>query len=89
MGADLVKKANEEMVRHAHIWDALMIFAPTGDEGRRQLDELKEAGEVGVARRDKSHNAFEGKRTEGESIGLTMNQWYTSRADYIDDEKGA
>lgn len=86
VGAELVKKSNEEMVRHTHVWDALGMFAPTGEEGLRQLNELSEATEAGAARRLNLHNALEGKRLEGESIGLTMNQWYTSKAVYPDDE---
>jgi hypothetical protein len=62
------------------------MFAPTGEEGLKQLNELSEATEAGLARRLKLHNPLEGKRLEGESIGLTMNQWYTSKAVYLDDK---
>lgn len=86
VGADLVEKANAAMVHHAHVWEALGMFAPSGEEGLRQLNELSESTDAGVARRLALHKALEGKRLEGESLGLTMNQWYTSKAIYLYDE---
>jgi hypothetical protein len=86
VGADLVEKANAAMVHHANVWEALGMFAPTGEEGLQLLNELKESTEAGVARRLRLHNALEGKRIEGESLGMTMNQWYTSKAVYLHDE---
>jgi 2-polyprenyl-6-methoxyphenol hydroxylase-like FAD-dependent oxidoreductase len=86
VGADLVKKSNECVVHHVNVWEALGMLAHSPEEGLQQLKELSEATEGGAARRLKLHKALEGKRLECESLGLTMNQWYTSKAVYLDDE---
>jgi hypothetical protein len=86
VGADLVRKSNEGIGHHIHVWEALGMFAQSGEEGLQQLKELSAATEAGAARRLRLHKALEGKRLEGESLGLTMNQWYMSDAIYLDDE---
>lgn len=87
VGARLVRESNECMDRHAHVWAALGMFAPSPEEGARQIAELSQATKEGVARRKQLYAALEGKRREGESLGLMMNQWYTSSAVYLEDEK--
>jgi hypothetical protein len=68
------------------VWSSLGMFAETVEEGTQQIRQLAEASEAGMKRRAALHEALEGKRREGESLGLTMNQWYASTAVYLDDE---
>lgn len=75
------------MDRHAAVWSALGMFAPDAEEGARQVAELSQSTKEGTARRKQLHEALEGKRREGESLGLMMNQWYTSSAVYLEDEE--
>lgn len=89
IGANLVRQSNDCMDQHAAVWEALGMFSPTAEEGARLKQELSAATEAGAARRERLHAALEGKRREGESIGLTMNQWYMSKAIYLEDEKDA
>jgi hypothetical protein len=86
VGANLVRESNDCMGAHAAVWEALGMFAASADEGRQQIQELHAATEAGVSRRARLHDALEGKRREGESLGLTMNQWYTSGAIHLEDE---
>jgi 2-polyprenyl-6-methoxyphenol hydroxylase-like FAD-dependent oxidoreductase len=86
VGAQLVRDSNEEMAAHVAVWEALGMFAGSPAEGLRQIHQLSEATEDGAARRLRLHEALEGKRREGESIGMTMNQRYHSKAVYLDDE---
>ncbi len=86
VGADLVTASNKELNAHAAVWAALGMFAQTPEEGLQQIQELSTASEAGAARREQLHVALEGKRREGESLGLTMNQWYVSCAIYLKDE---
>ncbi len=88
MGAQLVREANSHIVKHAAVWEALGVLATTEEEGRRLTDELSAAGPAGVERRARLHASLEAKREEGESIGITMNQWYASGAVYLGDEPG-
>lgn len=87
VGAELVRDSNDEMGSHLAVWEALGMFAGSLEEGLRQINQLSEASEEGSARRLRLHKAFEGKRREGESIGMTMNQRYSSDAVYLDDER--
>ncbi|KAI0798387.1 FAD binding domain-containing protein [Xylaria sp. FL0064] len=88
-GATLVREANQQLVAHADVWKALGHFAPTAEEGMRQLAELSESTAAGDKRRQVLHEALEEKRRECENLGLSMNQWYTSSAVYLDDEQDA
>jgi hypothetical protein len=55
----------------------------------KQIAELSQATPEGEKRREQLHLALEEKRRECENIGLSMNQWYTSSAVYLADEKDA
>lgn len=82
-----MRESNECMDRHAAVWAALGMFAPNPEEGGRQVAELSQATEAGARRRKQLYEALEGKRREGESVGLQMNQWYNSSAVYLEDEE--
>jgi hypothetical protein len=86
VGAELVRDSNAEMGSHLAVFEALGMFAGSPEEGLKLIHQLSEATDEGAARRLRLHNALEGKRREGESIGMTMNQRYTSDAIYLDDE---
>jgi 2-polyprenyl-6-methoxyphenol hydroxylase-like FAD-dependent oxidoreductase len=86
VGAELVRESNNQMGAHAAVWEALGMFAASSEEGMRQIHQLSEATEEGAARRSRLYKALEGKRQEGESLGITMNQTYDSSAVYLDDE---
>ncbi|KAH8846427.1 hypothetical protein MCOR27_008208 [Pyricularia oryzae] len=86
VGADLVRISNEGMVSHFAVWEQLGMMAPTAEDGLRQVQELSEASAAGAERRAKLHEALENMRSECESLGLNMNQWYQSGAIYLDDE---
>ncbi|TLD15255.1 hypothetical protein PspLS_10690 [Pyricularia sp. CBS 133598] len=86
VGADLVRISNEGMVSHFAVWQQLGMMAPTAEDGLRQVQELSEASAAGAERRAKLHEAFENMRSECESLGLNMNQWYQSGAIYLEDE---
>ncbi|KAL7908491.1 FAD binding domain-containing protein [Trichoderma velutinum] len=86
VGANLVRESNAYMGAHAAVWEALGMFAPTAETGFLQKQELSAPTDTCTARRERLHQALEGKRREGESIGLAMNQWYESRAIYLEDE---
>ncbi|KAI0426275.1 FAD binding domain-containing protein [Xylaria sp. FL1042] len=88
-GATLVREANQQLIAHADVWKALGQFTPTAEEGIRQLAELSEPTPAGDKRRQALHEALEEKRRECENLGLSMNQWYTSSAVYLNDEKEA
>ena len=88
VGADLVRQSNDQMAAHGAVWDALGMFAGSPEEGARQIGQLSEATEDGTARRRRLHDALEGKRLEGESLGMCMNQTYHSTAIYVGDEDG-
>jgi hypothetical protein len=87
VGAKLVKAATGGMASHMAVWQALGAFAPTYEEGVREREELKLPTPEGTARRALLHDALEGMRNEGESLGMQMNQRYASSAVYLDDEK--
>jgi hypothetical protein len=53
----------------------------------KQIAELSDPTSVGDKRREQLHQTLEEKRRECENLGLSMNQWYTSSAVYLDDEK--
>lgn len=86
VGAKLVRESNAEMDAHGAVWEALGMFAGSPEEGLRQIHQLSEANEEGSARRLRLHKALERKRREGESLGMSMNQRYKSKAVYLDDE---
>jgi hypothetical protein len=86
VGTKLVKASTAGMTSHAAVWEALGAFAPTYQQGVREREELAHATEGGAKRRAILHNALEGMRVEGESLGMQMNQHYISSAVYLDDE---
>ncbi|GAP82333.2 putative phenol 2-monooxygenase [Rosellinia necatrix] len=88
-GATLVREANQQLRVHVDVWKALGQFTATAEEGTRRLAELSEPTLAGDQRRQQLHDALEEKRRECENLGLSMNQWYTSSAVYLDDEKEA
>ncbi|KAI1827760.1 FAD binding domain-containing protein [Xylaria intraflava] len=86
VGATLVREANKEFDKHIAVWHSLGQFAPTVEEGDRQIAVLSEPTLEGDKARAQLHAAFEGKRPELENLGLSMNQWYDSSAVYLADE---
>lgn len=89
VGAELVRQSNDCLRLHAAVWAALGMFADSPEEGMSQVRALSEATSEGAAQRARLHAALEGERAEAESLGLTMNQWYTSTAVYLADEPGS
>jgi len=86
VGTKLVKAATGGMAYHAAVWKVLGALAPTYEESVREREELAHSTPEGDARRALLHNALEGMRVEGESLGIQMNQQYVSSAVYLDDE---
>ncbi|KAI3317830.1 FAD binding domain-containing protein [Xylariaceae sp. AK1471] len=89
VGATLVREANQQLRSHAAIWEVLGGFAPTSEEGMKQIATLSDPTPGGDKRREQLHELLEEKRRECENLGLSMNQWYNSSAIYLDDEKDA
>ncbi|KAI0201232.1 FAD binding domain-containing protein [Astrocystis sublimbata] len=87
VGATLVREANQQLHAHVEVWTALGMHAANGEEGMKQLAELSEPTLAGDKRRQVLHDALEEKRRECENLGLSMNQWYSSSAVYLEDEK--
>ena len=82
VGAHLVREANRHVLRHRDVIAALGPLDGTGE-----IAELSAATEGGAERRARLHDALEGMRSEGESIGIAMNQCYEGAgAVYVDDE---
>ncbi|KIW31516.1 uncharacterized protein PV07_03161 [Cladophialophora immunda] len=88
VGQDLVKWSNELLRNHATVWGAIGMFGETKEERIKANQELSEASEAGKVRRQQLFDALERHRGEGDSVGMMMNQWYTSSAVYIADEEG-
>lgn len=86
-GATLVREANQQLAAHVNVWKALGQFTSSAEEGVKALGELSEPTLTGDVRRQELHDALEEKRRECENLGLSMNQWYTSSAVYLNDEK--
>lgn len=89
VGVTLVREANQQLQAHVDVWRALGRFAETPEAGAKYIAELAEATPAGDKRRQVLHEALEEKRRECENLGLSMNQWYTSSAVYLDDENEA
>ena len=62
------------------------MFGETKEARISANKELSEATEAGKKRRRDLFDALERHRGEGDSIGIMMNQWYTSSAVYLKDE---
>ncbi|KAK7702411.1 hypothetical protein SLS64_009703 [Diaporthe eres] len=86
VGADLVRESNDQIKANSDIWEALGMRASSPEAGVREVAELADASASGSARRAKLHKALETKRQELESLGLAYNQWYSSKAVYLEDE---
>ncbi|KAK3314162.1 FAD binding domain-containing protein [Apodospora peruviana] len=89
VGAKIVKESNEIIRRIGEVWQALGTISEseTPEEGVKQIGELSQPTVEGEQRRRLLHDALEGMRKEGESLGITMNQWYDSgSAVYLADE---
>jgi hypothetical protein len=87
VGADLVKWSNELLRNHATVWGAIGMFGETKEKRIKANNELREASEAGRKRRQELFDAMERHRGEGDSLGIMMNQWYTSSAVYNGDEE--
>ncbi|KIW82495.1 hypothetical protein Z517_05522 [Fonsecaea pedrosoi CBS 271.37] len=88
VGQDLVKWSNELLRNHATVWGAIGMFGETKEERIKANRELSEASAAGRTRRRELFEALERHRGEGDSVGMMMNQWYTSHAVYLADEEG-
>lgn len=86
VGASLVKESNQCLRDHMRVWEALGMSTASAEEGRKHLEELYAPTPAGAASRLRLDRALRGKRREGESLGLGMNQRYVSGAVYLDDE---
>lgn len=86
VGADLVRESNDQIKANNDIWEALGMTASSPEAGAEQVAELAHSSASGAVRRAKLHKALETKRQEFESLGLAYNQWYNSKAVYLDDE---
>jgi FAD binding domain len=89
IGAQLVRESNCGLGRHAAVWAALGMFEGSPEKGSKALKELAEASVAGVTRRAQLHASIEAVRHETESLGITRNQVYISKAVYLDDESPA
>ncbi|KAL1872728.1 hypothetical protein Daus18300_004274, partial [Diaporthe australafricana] len=86
VGANVVKDATYGLKLHSAVWESLGMFSETADEGMQRIRDLSSGTPDGAASRARLHEALEGMRQEAESLGATMNQWYISKAVYLDDE---
>lgn len=89
VGAQLVREANRGLSVHVKVWEALGMRADTPEERVRAHGLLSQASAEGEERRRNLHEAMDAKMEEGRSLGLCMNQWYVSKAIYLDDEPDA
>ncbi|EXL98197.1 FAD binding domain-containing protein [Fusarium oxysporum II5] len=85
VGADLVRESNNQIRKNAELFRVLGMMAPSA-EGMNQVNQLSHATPEGSTRRADLHGALEEKKQEFESLGLAYNQWYVSKAVYLDDE---
>ncbi|KFA67591.1 hypothetical protein S40285_08742 [Stachybotrys chlorohalonatus IBT 40285] len=85
VGANLVKEANQGLRDHAKVWEVLGMYEEP-EVGIKRINDLYAATPDGAERREELHKALELRRREGESVGIGMNQWYTSDAVYLGDE---
>ncbi|KAF5982358.1 monooxygenase [Fusarium bulbicola] len=65
----------------------IWVMAPAA-ESMKQIDQLSHAMPEGSARRADLHAALEEKKQEFESLGLAHNNFYVSKAVFLDDEPG-
>jgi 2-polyprenyl-6-methoxyphenol hydroxylase-like FAD-dependent oxidoreductase len=85
VGANLVRESNNHIRKNTDLFRVFGMMAPSA-ESMSQVDELSQATLEGSTRRAKLHAALEQKKQEFESLGLAHNQWYVSKAVYLDDE---
>ena len=71
---------------HAKVWEALGVLGESIEARVKLHAELSESSERGRERRAALSAAIDRTRQEGDSLGITMNQWYTSKAIYLSDE---
>lgn len=87
VGSMLVRASNNGLRSHADIWGVLGMFEPSREEGTKQLAKLSQATSEGATNRAKLHDALEAVGEEVRSLGVAYNQWYTSTAVYLRDER--
>jgi hypothetical protein len=86
VGKAIVKRANEGMRAHRHLWKLLGL---TKDEREKTLLSLTDKSEEGQRFNEKIQRAVEATDAEVQSIGIQMNQFYNnvgSRACLDDDD---
>lgn len=86
VGRDVVTYSNELLRNHATVWGAVGMFGNTREERVKANKELSETSDKGRARRKELFDALERHRGEGDSLGIMMNQWYSSSAVHLEDE---
>ncbi|KAL1870918.1 hypothetical protein Plec18167_007223, partial [Paecilomyces lecythidis] len=86
VGDMLVREANNGIRAHVDVWGAVGMFAPSPEEGAKQLSKLSEPTVEGANYRERLHTALDQIGQELRSLGAAYNQWYISTAVYLDDE---
>ena len=86
VGAALVHQANEGLRAQGELWKALGIDIETGQSRPEELEKLYQEGLEGAIHRGKVHKNLDEIGIGTRSLGMAYNQWYTSRAIYLEDE---
>jgi hypothetical protein len=86
VGTSVITRANQGLRDHIPVWEALGMMDPSLEVRRKQFSELSAATPEGIARRAKLQAAIKGTAHEFHGVGVEMNQRYSSKAIYLDDE---
>jgi len=89
IGAGVIKRANQGLRDHVHVWEALGVLPADVEERKRQHAELSAPTEAGRRRREKLRDAVKYTEHEFGGIGIEMNQRYESDAVVFTDENEA
>ncbi|KAF2769548.1 hypothetical protein EJ03DRAFT_312278 [Teratosphaeria nubilosa] len=90
IGAGVIKRANQGLRDHVHVWEALgAVPVDDVEERKRQFAELSSPTEAGRLRREKLRTAVKYTEHEFGGIGIEMNQRYESDSVILTDEKEA
>ncbi|KEY66394.1 hypothetical protein S7711_05828 [Stachybotrys chartarum IBT 7711] len=88
VGELIVKVSNATFRDQSKVYEAFGMLEPYSDKATEAITELSEGSAAGEARRRQVYDSLGIMRSEVDSTGLAMNQFYTSTAVYLDDEVG-
>ncbi|KIY00306.1 uncharacterized protein Z520_03991 [Fonsecaea multimorphosa CBS 102226] len=86
VGAQVVKRANDSWRIDQEVFEAMGMLEPTVEKRAEILAEMESDSKRGRALRGKLDKAFHNTAWQFQTCGAEMNQFYRSRAIYIDDE---